>query len=277
MSRKNMFTINIDSDSVIDFDELVLRKESREMAQKRKALDDRLSLAMHQSIRKRLVLDIIPFIAVMIAVACIVASIYEYLNSHSLPIIPSVLALAFLFVASVSFVMSLKRNKKNEMDGGIKLVDDEYGVYNELVKKELGVPEDAKAVEIFTNMYSQNDAKLGEVYTNDTANVFEEDGKLCFHYGSAVLGFPMLEIEGVVKIDDTVTFDSWGKDIPYDRGNYMQYKIKKNKVDGYVENYSMTGYYSLRFTHFDTPFEIVIPLYDIDSILEILKTEPITE
>ena len=114
------------------------------------------------------------------------------------------------------------------------------------------------------------------VYSGDTANVFIEDGKLCFWYGEAVVGFAMDEIEALVKVNDPITFDSWMADEPHDSLKYAQYGIEKKEVD-YEEQYTMTGYYSLRLTHEGEPFELIFPLFDAEKLLKLLDREIVEE
>ena len=277
MSRQNLFTINVESEKVIDFDEFVLRQESEALQQKRKELNDRFRSALYKRIGKSALIALIPFLAVILAVGCLIIAADVYFNSGTIPYVLSVLALVLLFIAGVSFVISRKHQNTSELDSNIEFVDDEYGVYNDLVKQELSVPTAAATVDLFVNIYSQNNTKPREIYATDTADVFEENGKLCFRYESVVIGFPISEIEGVVRLNERIAFDSWTKDSSYDSQDYMSYEIQKHTVDKYDEHYSMMGYYSLRLTHADRPYEILIPLYDIAPIMKILKTEPINQ
>ena len=190
---------------------------------------------------------------------------------------PTIAAILLFFVAAVLFIRNRKAQNSQKPDEELNDIDEKFGVLNELVKKDLKVPEDAKELEIFTNMYFENDKEDRQKYTGDTAYVFEEDGKLCFWYGSVVLGILVSRIEAVVKVNEKVKFDCWIKDEPYDSGEYAQYSITKNTEDKYEEYYSMTGYYSLRFLHFGTSFEVIIPLYSIEPVLDILKLEIVEE
>jgi len=213
----------------------------------------------------------------MIGVLCVILTLEGYFEDGTVSPLPVLAAILFFCVAAVTYIVYRRHSKKEELDTDLDSVGNEYTTLNDRSRAELNSPENAPAIEIFTDMYSADDDEKNSVYSNDEATVFEENGILCFYYGSAVIGVPISEIEAVVKSDGSVSFEFWNKDIPYNRGDYMQYKIEKHKVDEYDENYSMTGYYSIRFTHSGTPFEIIVPLYDITPVLAILKTEPITE
>ncbi|MBE6589561.1 MAG: hypothetical protein E7643_05215 [Ruminococcaceae bacterium] len=277
MARENLFKINVDDDSVIDFEEFILRRESDELAAKRKELSQRLETTLEKTVKKGLLLFLVPFVSLMIGVLCVILTLEGYFEDGTVSPLPVLAAILFFCVAAVTYIVYRRHSKKEELDTDLDSVGNEYTTLNDRSRAELNIPENAPAIEIFTDMYSADDDEKNSVYSNDEATVFEENGILCFYYGSAVIGVPISEIEAVVKSDGSVSFEFWNKDIPYNRGDYMQYKIEKHKVDEYDENYSMTGYYSIRFTHSGTPFEIIVPLYDITPVLAILKTEPITE
>ena len=120
------------------------------------------------------------------------------------------------------------------------------------------------------------DKKRRFAYTNDAPTAFVEDGKLCFWYNSAVVGFPMSEIEALVKVNDSITFDSWMADDPYDGLKYAKYGITMKEVE-YEEHYTMNGYYSLRFTHEGEPFELLFPLFNAEKLLALLDCEIVEE
>ena len=85
----------------------------------------------------------------------------------------------------------------------------------------------------------------------------------------------MNEIEGLVKVNDPITFDTWLADDPHDSLKYAQYDIEKKETN-YEEQYTMTGYYSLRFNHECEPFELLFPLFGAETLLKLIDRE-ITE
>ncbi len=273
MERENLFSINLDSDKVIDREELVIRRESEELSAKRDVLNKQLMRSFHKSTRKTLLRLFIPFISVMLGIVFFVFSL-DNGNLHTASLIVAIVLFA---VGAISFIKN--RNAKNSKAHSEELddVNDGYGSLNELVRNELCVPFDAKEIDIFTCMYSEKKKDNDKIHSTNTAHVFEENGKLCFWYGKVILAIPLSSIEAIVKVDEEVKFDAWTKDSEYDSFDYSHYEIKKNAVNEYQEYYSMLGYYSLRFSYDDMPFEVIIPIYDIEPVLDILKVEPITE
>ena len=278
MTRKNIFSVNLDDESVIDNEEFVLRRENAALSAKREQLSEELSKALHKTVKKSLLRMLPTFLGCGLGV--LLGSIaFEILEAkEKFPVALGIVA-GVLFVAGIVYaVINGKREKANEdkPDEGMEELDKAYTTFNEQVKRELNIPEDAPQVDILTHMYSTDDKAKKTVYSGDTANVFIEDGKLCFWYGEAVVGFPMSEIEALVKVNDPITFDAWMPDDPHDSLKYAQYGIEKKEVD-YEEEYTMTGYYSLRFAHEGEPFELIFPLFDAEKLLTLLDREIVEE
>ena len=278
MTGKNIFSINLDNKNVIDNEEFVLRRENAALSAKREQLSEELTKALHKTVKKSLLRMLPTFIGCGLGV--LLGSIaFEIFESKE--VFPAFLGIAagMLFVAGIVYtIIKRKKDKANEdkPDEGMEELNKAYEAFNAQVKRELNIPEDAPQVDILTHMYSPNGKTKKTVYSGDTANVFIEDGKLCFWYGEAVVGFSMSEIEALVKVNDPITFDSWMPDDPHDSLKYAQYGIEKKEVD-YEEQYTMTGYYSLRLTHEGEPFELLFPLFDAEKLLTLLDREIVEE
>ena len=278
MERKNLFSINIDDESVIDNEEFVLRRESAELSAKRDQLSEELTKAVQKSIKKSFLRMLPTFLGCGIGVlmGSIAFEIFE--SREKFPAVLGIIA-GVLFVAGIVYaVINGKRAKANEdkPEAHMEELDQKFEAFNAEVKRELGVPEDAPQVDLLTYMYSPDDKTKKTVYSGDTANVFVEDSKLCFWYGEAVIGFPMDEIEALVKVNESITFGGWMPDDPHDSLKYTQYGIEKKEVE-YDEQYTMKGYYSLRLTREGAPFEVLFPLFDAESILKLLDREIVEE
>ncbi len=278
MKRNNLFSINLDDKSVIDHEAFVLRRENAELSAEREKLSEELTHALHKTVKKSLLRMLPTFIGCGLGV--LLGSVaFEIFESKE--VFPAVLGIVagMLFVAGIVYgVINGKKQKANEdkPDEGMEELDKAYEAFNAQVKRELGIPDDAPQVDILTYMYSPDDKTKKTVYSGDTANAFLEDGKLCFWYGEAVIGFSMSEVEALVKVNEPITFDDWMPDDPYDSLKYAQYDIEKKEVD-YSEQYTMTGYYSLRLTHEGEPFELLFPLFDAEALLKLIDREIIEE
>ena len=278
MERKNMFSINLDDDSVIDSEELILRRESAELFQKREALSDQLSDALKKNLKKSLYRILPPYIMAGIGVL-LGSTAFEIAESEEkFPIALGIIA-GLLLVVGIAWIMIAAKKAKagdEEPDENLECLDKEYDAFNAQVKQELQIPAQAADVEVFVTMHSAaRDKKATFAYTNDTPSAFVEDGKLCFWYGEAVVGFSMSEIESLAKVNKPITFDTWLADDPHDSLKYVRYDIEKKETN-HEEQYTMTGYYSLRFNHECEPFELLFPLFGAETLLKLINRE-ITE
>ena len=278
MDRQNLFSINLKNKSAIDNEAFILRCENSALSAKREQLSEELTKTLHKTVKKSLLRMLPTFIGCGLGVLLGSVAFETFESNEVFPAVLGVIA-GFLFVGGIVYgVINGKKQKANEdkPDADMEELDKKYEAFNQEVKRELGIPENAPQVDILTYMYSPEDKITKTVYSGDTTNVFIEDGKLCFWYGEAVIGFPMSEIEALVKVNEPITFDSWMPDAPHDSLKYAQYGIEKKEVD-YDEQYTMKGYYSLRLTHEGEPFELLFPLFDAETLLGLLNREIVEE
>ena len=155
---------------------------------------------------------------------CIFLSVENYIESGELLVLPMLLGLFGLAAAGVAWMFSKQYEKKKEAeaDGTVSSYDAAFDMYHKEQKAELAIPENTTELEIFTKAYSEEESETGGAYSNASVEAFQEGGNLCFFYSGAVIALPMDKIEALVKVDAPVIFDSWLKDVPYDRGNYIK-------------------------------------------------------
>lgn len=277
VERENLFMIDMDKDDmVIDREEFILRRESAHVRAERQELNEKLSKSILRSVfGVDILMTLFSVILFMIGLCCAATTLFEYLKTKVFSAFSLCLVLILFALSGVFYVLKRVFDKKNEKKKPINAIDDELGRLNEISAQELRVPNDAKTVEIFGHLYREGDS-LDEPYYVDEVTVFEEDGTLCLQYIGIVIGIPIESVEAVVRLENTITFSDWIKDSPYDGGEYLQYGIVKRQVNEYDEEYSMNGYYSIRFSKEGIPFELLVPLYEIEPFLDILKLE-ITE
>ena len=281
MERENLFTCNLDDeDSIIDREEFILRKESEALAEKGKALMEQVLSSMDKGLKKKIFLAVLPFFLLLIGCLSVRYAVSGYQDTHALPLTPSLIALFSFFFAGVLFFVSKKKEKEEEAKekASLNAFDGDFDAFQKERKKDLAVPEDATELEVFATAYSKDDPYKDGAYTNESVEIFGEGGKLCLLYGGVVIAIPVSEIHAFVKVDAPILFDTWMKDVSHDRGDFLQYNIQKTEIDDVEERYSMQGYYALRFTHEETPFEILIPLYEkIDALSSLIGMTPTCE
>lgn len=278
MQRENLFMINIHSDDEqIDRKELILRRENPIIKADREALNEKLGKAiMKNAFGPAGVMMILSTLFLMGGLCFGLLTVVDYLREKSIS--PIVLGVAVVSLALGGIFALIRKNidKKNEENSPLDALDESYARIAELSRRDLGVPSDAKRIELFAHFYDESDAP-DEAYDIDEVEAFVEDGKLCLYHIDVVIAIPLDSIEGIVKCGDTVRFKDQTRDSLDDSEEYSKYGIEKKQIDGYNAEYSMKGYYSLRFSLDGTPMEIAIPLYEIEPLLDLIGLEVVEE
>lgn len=273
MVRENLFTYDLDNEeSIIDRDAFVIRRESPELAAKSdKIIEDSVKSVL-KGVGKGVLVSLLPLILAVLGCAFLYAAITGYSETGAIPGLPALLTPVAFALAACAFVFSKRFKKKDseDTDRSLDAMDADLDAYRKEMKAELSIPNDTKELEIFTVSYSTENGENGEdCYVSASVDLFEEGENLCMLFSGGVIVIPKAEIEGVFQVDAPVVFDSWMKDdAEYNEGRYAIYKIEKSEIDD-EERYTMQGFYSLRFTHEDTPFEVVIPLYERETLLSL--------
>ena len=275
MQRENLFMVNIDSDDVqIDREELILRRENPTIKADREALNAKLGKAiMKHAFGAAGVMMILSTLFLMGGLYFGLMMLVNYFRDKVFSVLPLCIALGALILGGVFALIRKKLEKKSEENSPIDALDDSFARINEISRRDLGVPDGIDSVQIFGYFYDEENTPSG-AYDVDEVGVFVEDGKLCLHHVDVVIGIPLESIEGIVKCHEAVTFKDWICGEDGDEEGYLQYGIEKKQIDEYNEEYSMNGYYSLRFSLEGTPMEMILPLYnDIEPLLSILNLE----
>ena len=275
MQRENLFMVNIDSDDVqIDREELILRRENPTIKSDREALNEKLGKAiMKNAFGAAGVMMVLSTLFLMGGLYFGLMMLVNYFRDKVFSVLPLCITLGALILGGVFALIRKKLEKKNEENSPIDALDDSFARINEISRRDLGVPDGIDSVQIFGYFYDEENTPSG-AYDVDEVGVFVEDGKLCLHHVDVVIGIPLESIEGIVKCHETVTFKDWICGEDGDEEGYLQYGIEKKQIDEYNEEYSMSGYYSLRFSLEGTSMEMILPLYnDIEPLLSILNLE----
>lgn len=133
----------------------------------------------------------------------------------------------------------------------------------------LGVPADAADIDVFGCAYKIKKGQMkqgipGCEFINFSMWMFVEKDQLCIADTEAVYAIPLSSIMRVVRMERKITFDDWNKDAPYHKEPYKAFKISKNNNTDIL---SMRSYCSVQFLLDGEEHELVIPTYDIESVL----------
>ena len=134
------------------------------------------------------------------------------------------------------------------------------------VYSELGVPSEAKDVDIFYSFYK---VKNGECiqkrrgmapfdFANFANKVFIENGNLYVADTTTKYCIPDFKPTFIEKVNKRRTFPIWNKDTPYNKGEFKEYKITYND-----SIYSCKPYYILHFESNGESWGIYFPSYEL--------------
>lgn len=147
------------------------------------------------------------------------------------------------------------------------------------VYRELGVPDDAPAVDILVLTYKQKDGQPVPKTTgmNLTAwfnienRAFVENDRLCLTDLESRFEFPLAELRRIRTVRKKISIPTWNKETAPDEDIYKPYKLS---VDGY-ECIHFKPYHILELEHEGETWGIYFPCYELPVFEELtgLKAE----
>ena len=147
------------------------------------------------------------------------------------------------------------------------------------VCRELGVPDDAPAVDILVLTYKQKDGQLVPKTTgmNLTAwfnienRAFVENDRLCLTDLESRFEFPLAELRRIRTVRKNISIPTWNKETAPDEDIYKPYKLS---ADGY-ECIHFKPYHILELEHEGETWGIYFPCYELPVFEELtgLKAE----
>ena len=263
MERKNMFTLNLDGKTdAYECGDLLLRQIDARMQAEEKELNDHYHKVFMGSVKSTVYsLIAVPFLVILGLILRVIPALQPYKTG-----IIGGIGIVIMAIIAMNVILNKKLRKKST-DAARDQVDRFY----ERCARALHVPEKAPRVDIFAYLYEEKEGARKNYYASgaylaEFSHVFEENGNLCLYSATRVYAVPIASVEEFVRVDETIRFASWDKETPHNEGKYAPYNI----VSCGNDEYSMNGYYRIRFTHEGTPYELLIAAYDIEPFLEII-------
>lgn len=145
----------------------------------------------------------------------------------------------------------------------------------ELINKafnDLEVPINAKEIDVFIYPYKMKKEKETSStdlfkYINSKHKVFIENNNLCFATPFEVVSIPIKSIIKIKEINKKSLVFGWNKQEKFNQGEYKKYNIKSTQYDTLI----IKPYYSIQISDYYGEFEVLIPCYDINIILELIN------
>ena len=150
---------------------------------------------------------------------------------------------------------------------------------SDAVYAELGVPADAKEVDVLSFFYKVKDGNLKVCekgmqitqYFNPVFKVFADTEHLYLANLEGKYAFPLSSIVKIHTVNKRIRIESWNKEEPFNKGIYKQYKLSEDQYDCI----HCKDYHILEFNHKGESWGIYFPCYELPVFEELtgLKTE----
>ena len=165
------------------------------------------------------------------------------------------------------------RRKQAEADPEIKRISAEIEVDIAMMMHEMGVPDNAKSMDILVFNYKVKDGQvmpvapmmIPNVFMNFECKIFDGGDSVCLADGDSVYSFERSEIKGIRKVDSKITVYSWNKEEAISDPKFAPYSISTNKM-GMV---SCPYYYLVEIERGGEIHGLYIPCYEAERIREI--------
>ena len=274
---KNVFGIYNENDEV-DGKDFIIRKVNPIIAQKLdeikedpNGLKNKASIPLYLRII-RFICFILGFMITIVTIGNLgELSLKEMYNNA--PYLYYALGVFILFYTPIKIYEVIKRNKVIK-SGEVEDLKTETENIIELALNDLGIPKDSKYIDVLTFSYKIKDGKEKPIaplfqYLNFELHLFRENDNLCLATVGEVYAFPIANIKKIKEINKRITVGGWNKEEAYNSKEYNKYKIVANNMG--ILFYKQ--YYSIVISKGDEDFEILVPNYDIESILEITNLD----
>ena len=164
-----------------------------------------------------------------------------------------------------------------EMDAEEQVASIEEDV--DKIYEELGVPQNAAAVDILLFKYKEKDGKIIPKtvgmqtceFFNMEVKIFVRDGKLHLADVENLYSFDMSRLKSIETINKSTSLLSWNKQIGYDEERYKKHKISVNNLGNII----IKPYHILTLELNGEEWGLYFPCYELEifEILTGLKAE----
>lgn len=185
------------------------------------------------------------------------------------PVCSLILAVSFFLWLSL-WLTARRRAKRNPQREAYRQASAVYAQELTDTRGQLGVPENARKMDIITYRYQLKSGKeriCSSPFINIESAVFLEDDCLCVSDAICKVALPLEKMTGIRTVKKRLCVASWNKDTPYNKGIYKRFRITVNSF-GMV---FFKPYYVLTLRDFGQDFELYIAPYDLDTVRQVLS------
>ena len=218
-------------------------------------------------------LKAICYLGFFIVIAAVVRNIDELSLTDMLknsPVIFIICGVCIVLWAALH-IAEKARYKKVESTGEIDKTTEKMEQLDRRSEELLGIPHDRKAVDVLSFRYIEKNGKikikeeLFSKYSNNEMKLFRDNDDLCLADLECVYSFPISGFKKYVLKKKKADMDEWNKDVPFNKGQYKQYKMTANDYDTIF-----CKYYALQFADVFGEYEIFFPEYELEAFKSIV-------
>ena len=164
----------------------------------------------------------------------------------------------------VLFCIEKLKYKKVDDSGEIDKALESMEALNFRSEEQLGIPHDHKKVDVLSFRYTEKNGKvkikeeLFYKHVNNEMKLFRNGDDLCLADIDSVYSFPISDIKKYVLKKKKANMDEWNKDVPFNKGEYKQYKITSNDY-GTI----FCRYYAMQISDVFGEYELFFPEYEL--------------
>ena len=168
----------------------------------------------------------------------------------------------------ISIIGVMRENRILEGGDATALAGKIRGI-TEKIHAELGVPKDAKNVDVLLFKYKENSGEITPKadplsltpYINFECKAFAKDGTLSLADLEQRYDFPQIDMRGIHTVNKRISVPTWNKPQHHTSEKYKKYNLTKNNMDCIF----FKPYYILELVLDGESYGIYFPSYEIDT------------
>ncbi len=189
-------------------------------------------------------------------------------------IISGVLCLA---LGGIIHFISKKKEEKVSMENNLGYKYDTLSRQMNKMFSELGVPVDAKDVDVLVFCYKMKKGQPRAAVTspfsgamtpfnNISLKMYAKDGSLCIADYESVYSFSLYELLSIKTVSKRIAVPNWNKNETYNKGIYKKYKITRDNRYGLTY---FKPYHILEIERMGEKYGLYFPCYELPAIEEL--------